>query len=79
MSVNAHRESLPRASLRADIRRYDVGLVWKRGQKWKRLVMFNRSGRADRCAEETAAALGLPLVAPPSYLKSSRDIRNGLG
>ncbi len=59
--------------------RYDVGLIWKRGQRWKRLVMFNRSGRADRCAEETAAALGLPLVAPPSYLKSSRDVRNGLG
>ena len=59
--------------------RYDIGLAWKRGQKWKRLVMLNRSGRADRCAEETAAALGLPLVPPPSHLKSSSDVRNGLG
>ena len=59
--------------------RYDVGLVWKEERKWKVLGAFNRSGRADRFAEETAAALGLPLVAPPSYLKSSSDVRNGLG
>ena len=59
--------------------RYDVGRVWKRERQWKRFVMCSRSGRADRCVEETAAALGLPLVAPPPYLKSSSDIRNGLG
>jgi len=59
--------------------RYDVGLVWKRGRKWQRLAAFNRSGRAGRVAEETAAALGLPLVAPPSYLKSASDTRGGLG
>lgn len=59
--------------------RYDVGIFWKREQKWQRLGMFNRSGRADRVAEETAAALGLPLVAPPPYLKSATDTRGGLG
>ena len=59
--------------------RYDVGLVWKRERQWKRLVMCSRSGRADRCAEETAAALGLLLIAPPPYLKSSSDIGNGFG
>ena len=59
--------------------RYDVGLVWKQGRKWQRLAAFNRSGRADRVAEETAAALGLPLVAPPPCLKSASDTRGGLG
>ena len=59
--------------------RYDVGLVWKRERQWKRLVMCSFSGRADRCAEETAAALGLLLIAPPPYLKSSSDIGNGFG
>lgn len=58
--------------------RYDVGLIWKRTGKWKQLGMFNRSGQADRFAEETASALGLPLVSPPSSLKSSSDVRNGL-
>lgn len=59
--------------------RYEIGLVWKRERKWKLLGAFNRSGKADRFAEETTRALGLPLVAPPSYLKSSTDTRNGLG
>lgn len=59
--------------------RYDIGLVWKRERKWKRLGAFNRSGRADRYAEEMATTLGLPLIAPPPYLKSSSNIRNGLG
>jgi len=59
--------------------RYEIGLVWKRERKWKLLGALNRSGRADHFAEETAAVLGLPLVAPPPYLKSSTDTRNGLG
>ena len=59
--------------------RHDIGLLWKRERKWQRLAAFNRSGRADRVAEETAAALGLPLVAPPPFLKSSSDTRGGLG
>ena len=59
--------------------RYDVGLVWKRERKWQQLGVFSRSGKADRFAEETARALGLPLVAPPPYLKTSKDTRTGLG
>ena len=59
--------------------RYEIGLAWKRERYWKLLGTFNRSGRADRFAEETAATLGLPLVPPPPQLKSSRDIRSGLG
>ena len=63
---------------------YPVGIVWKSdwkpGQKWYVLMgAFNRSGRADRFAEETAATLGLPLVPPPPQLKSSSNVRNGLG
>ncbi len=59
--------------------RYDVGIVWKREKMWKLLGAFNRSGKADRYAEEMAVVLGLPLVTPPLYLKSSSDTRNGLG
>ena len=62
---------------------YMVGLVWKNdwksGRKWFVILgRFNRSGQADRLAQETAAVLGLPLVSPPSSLKSSSDVRNGL-
>jgi hypothetical protein len=63
---------------------YRVGIVWKHdwksGRKWFVVLgMFNRSGQADRLAEETAATLGLPLVEPPAPFKSSTSIRNGLG
>jgi hypothetical protein len=61
---------------------YRVGIAWK--NEWRsgrrRFVMlggFNRSGAADRLAEETAATLGLPLVKPPAPLKSSNRLGSG--
>lgn len=58
--------------------RYDVGIVWKHKPGWHLLEGFNRSGRADRFAEETAALMRLPIVSPHSTLKSSSNVRDGL-
>jgi hypothetical protein len=63
--------------------KYRVGIVWKadwqKGRKWYVMVgRPNCSGKADRLAEETAAALSLPLVEPPLQLQSTTSMRNGL-
>ena len=66
---------------------YRVGIVWKRdwspGQpRYRPMGWFTRSGRADNFAKEQATALDLPVIEPPSSLKSllgaSSDARNGL-
>jgi hypothetical protein len=56
---------------------YEVGIVWKHRPGWRLLDRFNRSGQADRFAEEMAAALELPLVVPPPALKTASDVRDG--
>ena len=60
---------------------YRVGIVWKNdwkpGRQWYVILGgFNRSGRADRFAEEIMAKLNMPLVNPPSCFKSRTSLRD---